>query len=101
MALKLKTDYKGFQAEYFSIVRVLSDKSSLKSIVSLALFKDEQTSKEVDTEGVRVGLKKVLTSQNKIVSGINLPLADIYTALKAPKLVNGVNVNPLTDAIDC
>lgn len=101
MALKLKINYKGYEAEYFSIRQVFQDKTKQQTTVSLALFKDEATSRETDNKGFRIGLRNFLKSEQKEIDGINLSFVQIYEALKLPKLVDGININPLTSAIDC
>lgn len=55
MALKKIIQYKGFAPEYWSIIKRIWDKITGRTIVVLACFKDEATSK-IEENGVRTGL---------------------------------------------
>lgn len=101
MALKLKTIYNGYEAEYYVILQLLSDKSSAKTGVVLALYKDEATCKIIDKHNRRIGLTYFLLKKTHMVDGNGLTFQQAYEALKLPKIINGVNTNPLTEAEDC
>jgi len=109
-ALRKTIDYKGYQAEYWTITSRYWNKIIDRTNCQLSLFKDETTSKEVDSNNVRVGLSNQINELSKNFSFEGeLNTSELYLKIKEsiPKteIVSGENivteVNWFHDSVDC
>jgi len=83
MALIKKSNWKGFEAEYWTIVRRMEDKFQNNTNVELALFKDKVT-----YEGVKNSPQWgtcLLTTRSVTVQGIDHTREELYNVVKEPK----------------
>jgi len=106
MALQLNESFSGIDCNYWKIVHAQSDYEMDKTIVTIALYKD-QASRDADVHNI---LKKDFIR----LDGCDYSCAQLYTKAKEPITVtqygpdqNGdmtsqeVNTNKFVDAIDC
>jgi len=82
MALIKKTNWKGFDADYWTIIRRMEDKLQNNTHVELALFKDKATY-EAEKHTLQWG-SLLLTTRSVVVEGIDHSREELYNRVKEP-----------------
>ena len=94
MALRLKTDYQGIDADYWKIVNMRVDYRSQTSILDLALYFSEDTRRE--------NIKNVLLIKQFVFHSLDMDRQEQYNQIKAPVLNEKKgNTNVFAEAEDC
>lgn len=101
MALEKEYKYKGITAKYWKILGAGTDVVNNKTTVRVGLY--------VSSESREADIKNSLMVSNFNVEGVDYTRDDLYVKIKEPiyKPVGGleedeqVNLNILSDAIDC